>query len=527
MQNVHPLSHPTAIETHARKASSRAAGRADGNSSVYSATSICGPLASARRRSSRRCGRACVPITTSTHGARCWIRPWSVCARQPATTTRRSGSLAFKGLRWPRLPYSLRSAFSRIAHVFRTTTRASRTSSVGVIPSSRSMPPIRSESCSFIWHPKVRIRKLPSISLEATRAPRPASDGLAGELGRPRLPDHGDLDLARVLELLLDLLRDVARDRLRLEIVHVLRRDHHPHLAARLHREHLLDALVLGADLLQTLEALDVGLQRLTPRTGPAAADRIGDLREDRVHGSLLHLPVVRLDAVDDVGVFLPAPSDLGADDRVRPLDLVRDGLADVVQERSPLRDRRVDPDLRGESAGDVGRLHEVLQHVLSVARAVLEPAEEPDQLRVHVGEAHLGDRVLSRLPDLLLEVPQRALVDLLDPSGLDPAVLHQLLEGHPGGLATDGVEAGQDDGLRRVVDDDVDARGGLERADVASLAADDPALHVLARQREHADAGLGRLLRGHALDRDRHDLPRSLLPLLASSLLDLANLRH
>ena len=65
----------------------------------------------------------------------------------------------------------------------------------------------------------------------------------------------------------------------------------------------------------------------------------------------------------------------------------------------------------------------------------------------------------------------------------------------------------------------------GLERADVAALAADDAALHVLARQREHADRGLGGLLRRDPLDRDRHDLAGALLAFLASPLLDLADL--
>ena len=75
MQKLHALSQPGAIDTQARNASPRAAGSALGNVSVYSCTSICGP--SVRERSSRssRCGRACVPTTTSTHGALRWISP--------------------------------------------------------------------------------------------------------------------------------------------------------------------------------------------------------------------------------------------------------------------------------------------------------------------------------------------------------------------------------------------------------------------------------------------------------------------
>jgi hypothetical protein len=53
MQNVHLLSHPTETDTQAWWASSRLAGRALGNTSVYSRTSICGPSRSARSSRSR------------------------------------------------------------------------------------------------------------------------------------------------------------------------------------------------------------------------------------------------------------------------------------------------------------------------------------------------------------------------------------------------------------------------------------------------------------------------------------------
>ena len=171
--------------------------------------------------------------------------------------------------------------------------------------------------------------------------------------------------------------------------------------------------------------------------------------------------------------------------------------------------------------------LDEVLQNVLAVAGAVLETAQELDELRMDVREADLGNRVLAGLPDLLVEVAHGPLVDLLDPRRLDPAVLHELLEGHPRRLAAHGVEAREHDGLGRVVDDDVDAGGGLERADVPSFAADDPPLHVLARQREDADARLRRLLGRDPLDGDRHDLPGTFLALLPGTLLDLTHLGH
>ena len=68
----------------------------------------------------------CVPKTTSTHGARRTISPRSFCARQPPTAICMPGRRFLTGARWPRLPYSLLSAFSRTAQVLKTTTSACR-----------------------------------------------------------------------------------------------------------------------------------------------------------------------------------------------------------------------------------------------------------------------------------------------------------------------------------------------------------------------------------------------------------------
>ena len=61
---------------------------------------------------------------------------------------------------------------------------------------------------------------------------------------------------------------------------------------------------------------------------------------------------------------------------RVRTLDLVIDRLADVVEQAAGLGDLDVGPDLGGDHRGQAARLDDVVEHVLAVARPVLEPAE-------------------------------------------------------------------------------------------------------------------------------------------------------
>jgi hypothetical protein len=113
---------------------------------------------------------------------------------------------------------------------------------------------------------------------------------------------------------------------------------------------------------------------------------------------------------------------------------------------------------------------------------------------------------------------------DVLDAARVDAAVGDELLEGDARRLAADRVEAGEDDGLGRVVDDDVDAGRLLERADVPPLAADDAALHLVGGQRDDGDGRLGGVVGGDALDGEGDDLLRLALGVAAGLLLDLAD---
>src|SRR4051794_28153458 len=118
------------------------------------------------------------------------------------------------------------------------------------------MPFMRSESCSFIWQPNVvtwkRFIRRPMVGGSLARVVRGA-----------RLADDGHLDLARILELLLDLAGDLVRQEDGAVVVERARLDHHADLAAGLHGIDLVDAVVARRDLLEVAQPLDVLLERL------------------------------------------------------------------------------------------------------------------------------------------------------------------------------------------------------------------------------------------------------------------------
>src|SRR4051795_8942113 len=122
---------------------------------------------------------------------------------------------------------------------------------------------IRSGSCSVIWHPKV-------VTWCCFRAATLAL-GLLRVLDRARLPDHGYLDLARELELLLDLAGDLVREQGGAVVVELTRRNHDADLAPGLHRVDLVHARVAGRDLLEVAQPGDVLLERLPTGAWPSA----------------------------------------------------------------------------------------------------------------------------------------------------------------------------------------------------------------------------------------------------------------
>src|SRR5689334_1132746 len=137
-----------------------------------------------------------------------------------------------------------------------------------------------------------------------------------------------------------------------------------------------------------------------------------------------------------------------------------------------------------------------MLQDVLPVARAPMHPAHELDELRMQAVDAGLVSRLLANLDDLCIHLFARLVDDFFNSAGMDAAVRHELLEREPRDLASNRIEARHDDGVGRVVDDDVDTGGQLERANVAPLAADDPTLHLVVWKGYRRNSALRRVLR-------------------------------
>ena len=118
------------------------------------------------------------------------------------------------------------------------------------------------------------------------------------------------------------------------------------------------------------------------------------------------------------------------------------DGLADVVEQAAHLGDLDVRADLGGDDRGQVAGLDDVVEHVLAVARAELEPAQQLDDLGGQARDTGLVGGLLAGLAHDELDLGAGLGDDLLDAAGMDAAVGDELGQGDPGDLAADRVEA-------------------------------------------------------------------------------------
>ncbi len=172
---------------------------------------------------------------------------------------------------------------------------------------------------------------------------------------------------------------------------------------------------------------------------------------------------------------------------------------------------------------GQLGDLDRVGEHVLAVAGAKAQPAEQFDQLGVHALHPGVEHALLTELDDAVVQLGLGLVVGLLDPRGMDPAVLQQLLQGEPRHLTAHAVKTGEHHRARCVVDDEIHAGEVLQRPDVAALATDDPSLHVIGRELDDGHGRLGGVAGGQALHAHGENVADPSLRLALGLLLDLA----
>ena len=299
--------------------------------------------------------------------------------------------------------------------------------------------------------------------------------------------------------------------------------DHDVKLTTGLHGIGTLNAIVGVRNLLELLETLDVGLSALAASTRTSGGNGVSGHHELIKDGVGLNVCVVSLDSVYDLRALAITTGKIRADNGMRPLNLMVDRLADVMEKTSALGKRRVETELGGHDAAKLRNLLGVREDILSKGGAIAKGTKSLYDLRVKVVDPGVKGCLLAGLLNPLPHESLRLLVHLLDAGGVNAAICNQVFKSDASRLAANGLEAGEKHRLRRIVNHERNAGNLLEGANVSTLATDDAALEVIRGNVNRGYRDLTCLIGGTTLNSRGDDLASGLVRLGASTLLTLA----
>ena len=159
-------------------------------------------------------------------------------------------------------------------------------------------------------------------------------------------------------------------------------------------------------------------------------------------------------DGVAHIGMLFVFLGQFHAEDCMRQLGVGLGHFADVVEQTGAFGQLGVQAQLRGHGGGEVGYFAAVLQQVLPVGGAVFHASYHAHELVVHVVDAKVDAGAFAHFGNLLLNLAAGLGHHFLNACGVDAAVGDEFVQRQTGYLAAHGVEATDDDGVGRVVDD-------------------------------------------------------------------------
>jgi len=139
---------------------------------------------------------------------------------------------------------------------------------------------------------------------------------------------------------------------------------------------------------------------------------------------------------------------------------------------------------------------------------AEMQAAKHSDDLKIHRRQAAADDGVLALLKDGVIHFLGDIADDFLDAGGVDAAIGDEPDHGFAGDLAANRIEAGEQDRAGGIINQDGNARGGFEGADVTPFAANDAAFDVIALEGNRGGCVFESVLSGVTLDGERDDAP-------------------
>ena len=195
--------------------------------------------------------------------------------------------------------------------------------------------------------------------------------------------------------------------------------------------------------------------------------------------------------------------------------------FADVMKQTGTLGQTDIQSQFPCQKAGQLCHFDRMLESILPVTGAEAHLSQKPYKLRMDSVYADFQSSRFAFLLDPGFHFSLRFTDHFFDSRGMDSSVHDQLLQSDPGHLAPDRFKSGNNNGFRRVIDDQIHACHCLERSDISALTSDDPSLHLITGKLHDRDRRLRNMICSASLNRADHIFLGSLICLFLRLRLD------
>ena len=186
---------------------------------------------------------------------------------------------------------------------------------------------------------------------------------------------------------------------------------------------------------------------------------------------------------VDDLFVFVVFAEHVGTDLGMGTFDFMVDGFAQIVEKTDTFGAFLIQTQFSGDDTHEIGGFQRVLKHILREAVTILQSAQQTDDGRGDALNTGFKNGGFALLKEFIFNFLADLFGKFFDAGGVDPAVADQALHQAARHLFADRVKTADDHRFGGVVNKDTHTGDSLNGADIASFAADDPALHFIVGQ--------------------------------------------
>ena len=192
---------------------------------------------------------------------------------------------------------------------------------------------------------------------------------------------------------------------------------------------------------------------------------------------------MMRQNSIDNQVGLTELLGNFAADFNVRAFHFMVNSLADIMQQAGTFSQNNVNTKLRSHYTCQVSNLNRMVQHILTIAGTIFQAAQQLNQFGVQTMHSDSKGCLFAGFLNLLLNLFLCLFNHFLNAGRMNTTIINQFFQSETGNLAAYRIEAGNNNSLRSIIDNQIDAGKGFQSTDVTAFTTDNASLHLITRE--------------------------------------------